>query len=402
MKLVERYIFRRSLTITLVTLCATTAVVLTTQVLLHVDVLTDSGESLLAFLKLSLMLVPNMVSIVMPFAILIGASQTLNTMNTDSELAVIEAAGGARSVTARPIILIGVILSLVALCNSLWLEPRSNHKLRDILNAASADLVRYAVQSGSFQKLQDKLYIQIAEELPGGAFGGIFLVDDRKLPDELIYYAKRGSIATVNGRDILLMQNGEIQRKNEDTGSVSIITFASYALDFSNFSSSASDSFYFPKERPTSYLISPDPNDPIMKTAPWLMRDELHRRLSDWLYPLAFALIAIYFAGSARANRDERMWSLFLAGLVALGFRAAGHGGDNYAGEGGYFATLPYLVPLSAIVLFSLLIATGRKAWLSQSWIDGFSAAAAGAVNAGQSFRRTIFGNGGQQARGDT
>jgi lipopolysaccharide export system permease protein len=378
MSLIERYIFRRAFSLSMATLTVTTAIVLITQVLLRVNVLTESGESIGTFLMLALFLVPQMVLVVTPFALLIGASQTLNTMNSDSELAVIEAAGGSNLLTARPVLTIAVILSVASLGLSLFVEPWCNRNLRDIINAASADLVRFAVQSGAFEKLDNNLYIQIGEQLPGGDFGGIFIADGRQPPMELIYYAKRGSIQSFNGDDFLLMTNGEIQRKNTETGDISVIRFASYALDFSDFSgTSGKHGYEFPKEQDTSYLLSPNPNDTIYKNSPGLFRAELHRRFTDWLYPLAFGLIAIYFAGNARSNREERLWSLAIAGVVALAFRAAGFVAINNAGRSPEFAAIAYAVPLAAIVVFSFLTIIGKTPRIAQSWFDRASELAA-------------------------
>lgn len=372
MNLIERYIFRRAFSLTISTLCITTVIVLITQVLLRVDILTQTSESLRTFMLLSLLLIPSMALIVMPFALLIGGSQVLNTMNADSELAVIEAAGGSTWLMAKPILIIAVGLTIVSLALSVFVEPWSNRSLRDITSAASADLVHFAVQSGAFKKLEDNLYIQIGEELPGGDFGGIFIIDNRDPAKNIVYYAKRGSIQSFNGDDFLLMTDGEIQQKNTETGAISVIRFQSYALDFSNFGAASKDhrSIHFPKEQSTAYLFHPDPNDPIYKSRPGLFRAELNRRFSDWLYPLAFGVITIYFAGGARSNREERLWSMAFAGLIALGFRAAGFVAVNNAGRNAETAFLPYLVALAPMVIFAALIFFGKTGGGSRKWTD--------------------------------
>jgi lipopolysaccharide export system permease protein len=370
MKLIERYIFRRVLTLSLITLCATTAIVLTTQVLLRVDVLTESGESLMVFLKLAAFLVPAMVTLVMPFALLIGVSQNLNSMNTDSELAVIESSGGSNMLVARPVMLIALIMTLVSLGSSLFVEPWSNRQLREIISAASADLMRFAVQSGTFKRVSKNLYMQIDEQLPGGDFGGIFIVDLRDPQTQLIYHAKRGAIRSFDDDNFLLMQQGEIQRKNRQTGAVSTITFASYALDFATFDAGTRKTRYYPKEQSTSYLFSPDPDDPVVKHVPALIRSEIHRRFSDWLYPLLFGLIAVYFGGTARSNREERLWSLGLAVLVALMFRGAGFFMVNNSGKSLVYAVLSYALPLSGILGFGLLVLFHKAPRIAQSWVD--------------------------------
>jgi len=57
MNLLERYIFRRTFVVSMITLAATTLMVLVTQVLLYVNLLTASGQALLAFFALAATLV---------------------------------------------------------------------------------------------------------------------------------------------------------------------------------------------------------------------------------------------------------------------------------------------------------------------------------------------------------
>lgn len=392
MNLIERYIFRRAAQLTLTTLAATTVVVLITQVLIYVNVLTDSGQAITTFLKLASMLVPAMVMVVMPFALLIGASQTLSAMNADSELAVIEAAGGSQKITTKPIVILGLILTFTSLGIALFVEPWSNRQIRTLVTEASADLVRLAVQSGSFKKLEDNLFIQIAEQQPGGAFGGIFIADMRDPVTELIYYAKRGAIVEQDGAELLVMTDGEIHRKATANKDVSIIKFASYAIDFSQFGSAGKTTNFLPKERSTAFLLNPDPDDIFVKARPNLIRSELNRRFSEWLYPVAFALIATYFAGTARSNRQERLWSLAVAAIVALAFRGFGFFATNGSGGSTTMLILTFATPLSAIALFSGLLFTGRQLRIPQWLVNGGSALAAGVERQRLAFQLWLSG----------
>ena len=58
MNLLERYIFRRTLSLSLMTLSATTVMVLITQVLIYVNLLTASGQALITFFALAATLDP--------------------------------------------------------------------------------------------------------------------------------------------------------------------------------------------------------------------------------------------------------------------------------------------------------------------------------------------------------
>ncbi len=359
MKQIERYIFMKVMILSVGTLVTTTVIALTTQVLIRVNLLSSTGQSLLTFLELAGLLVPSMVVIVMPFALMIGASQTLSTMNSDSELAVIEASGGSRVLTARPILLLAIIMALVTLVTSVIVEPWTNRQIRDLLNSASADLFSVAVQSGTFHEVENGLHVQVGEKLPGGKLGGIFLSDRRDKAIDTIYYAKYGAFVESDGKDILLMSDGELHRQSKSDGDVSIIRFATYALDLSLIGGgSATGGSYYAKERPTGFLLNPDPNDDVYKSSPAQFTEEINKRFSEWLFPLLFGLISVYFLGKAHSNRHEQVWSVVTAAAIAFTLRGFNFYTVDQSGTSHVFTILCYAVPVGGIVLFSVLLVT--------------------------------------------
>ncbi len=346
---------------TLASLCLVTMIVLTTQALLYINILTQSGQSLLTFLKLALTLVPGMVMIVLPFALLLGAATTLNRMNGDSELAVLEAAGAGRMVLLRPILALAVGATVITLVIALLLEPWSGAIRRDLRAAAGADLIGMAIQSGSFRRIEDNLYVQIAQQHGGGTLGGIFIADRRDKAVELVYYARTGRVTKVDGRDMIVMNGGEIHRRNMEAGDVSIISFVSYAIDLSMFGAGSSLASHGPNEWPTAALFNPDPDNDFTRERPDEIRAEIHDRFSVWLYPPAFALIAVFFAGSARANREERAWSMLAVFTSAFLLRGAGFLAVASAGSSALAAFACYALPLGGSALLAFLLARGRS-----------------------------------------
>jgi lipopolysaccharide export system permease protein len=374
MNLLERYIFRRTLTLSLITLVATTMMVLVTQVLIYVNVLTTSGQALAGFFELAGTLIPPMTNLVLPFALYVGASQTLNGMNSDSELAVIEAAGCSRFVQTKPIILLAVLMSVTSLALSHFVEPWAEEKKHAILGKASADIIRFAVQSGTFQQIDNNLFVQIAEQFPSGDFGGIFIADSRTPGTDLVYYAKHGAIQTLSGGDVLALADGEMQRRNTSTGELSVISFESYLLDFNEFGPTTKGRNYSPKEESTGFLLfAPRTDEFFVKNSPDEIRSELYRRFSDWLYPLVYGMVALYFAVGARSNRQERLWSLTAGFAVAISIRGAGFFLANVSGTSPVYAVLNFAVPAAAVVFFATLILMNKSLRFSQAWVEGAS-----------------------------
>lgn len=381
MKLIERYIFRRVFAMALSTLLVATGIVLTTQLLTQVDMVTRSADAAYNFVVVALTLVPMIGLLVAPFALLVGAIRTLNTMNTDSELAVLEAAGRKPSTTARPIVLLAVLTTLASLFVALAVEPWSNRKLQDTIEAASADLIRAAVRSGSFIQVQNGTFIQIGTELPSGEFGQVVIADTRDPITDVIYYARRGTLLEHQGKSLFVLADGEVHRRNKIDRSVSVISFATTALDFSEFLGSQGRSAYRPEELPTADLLAPSPDLSLARDRPAELRREIHRRFTEWLYPLVFGLVAVYFAGSARSNRQGRPAQIAVGALTALAIRGLGFFTVANSGENTFFALLAYAVPLGAIALFGSLVLRGQTMRIPRRIMDGADTATDGAAS---------------------
>ncbi|NKC03016.1 LPS export ABC transporter permease LptF [Brucella haematophila] len=371
MRLIELYILRRVAIMFLAVLGAAVGITWTVQVLQRIDFLTTSGQTFQTIIQFSSLLIPSAIPLVMPFALIIAITQTLSTMNQDSELVVINASGAPRSAVMRPILMLAAVISIVSFLVANYVDPYARMNMRAMIANASADLVNLIVQEGSFRKLADNLYIQVAERRADGSIGGLFIADSRDPSLDLIYYAADGGIATTDtGANMLLMQNGEVQRRSVSDGTVSIIKFDSYAFDLSQFASAGDDFVIYAKDRPLSYLLNPDPNDPILQTRPLRYKAELHRRLTQWLYPVVFAMIALAFAGDSRSHREARVSASFSAISTALLVYWAGYFASDRADKEEAYILVMYLVPIAVMLVTGFALATGRSIGLPSKWND--------------------------------
>jgi lipopolysaccharide export system permease protein len=154
--------------------------------------------------------------------------------------------------------------------------------------------------------------------MPDTTLDGIFVSDSRDSGQVVTYTARRGAIVrTGPNSSFLIMQDGVIQRENKAERSISMIEFRSYAFDLSSFTGGSMAATYQPSERSTSYLLDPDPNDPVYQQIPGRFRSELHDRITAPLSVLVFALLPLAFLGEPRTNRQGR--GRTIAGIALAG-----------------------------------------------------------------------------------
>ncbi len=377
MKLLEHYILRRVFQMMLTALLPVLAIIWTTQVLGRINLVTDSGQSVGSFMKLATLILPTIIPAVLPFALVIGITQTLSAMNNDSELAVIDAAGAPRTIINRPIIVFTILLSIFSFFMANFVEPKLRVAAREMVAAAYADLLSTVIEEKTFRRIEDGLYVQISERLSGRVLKGLFVADSRDPAYDLIYYAREGAVDETG--TALVMRDGEVHRKAPD-GNVSVVRFDSYSFDLSDLTQTRGQAQLHALDRDLPYLFSPDMTDPDVKRNYGEYRSELHKRLTTWTFPFVFALIALALSSNARSHREARIPPMATALTIALVIFWLGNYTVKLTEKNEAYAPLIYLLPLVSGGIAALKLWQG-KAWRLPRPLSDSTARAMRAIN---------------------
>src|SRR3981081_1503591 len=90
---IDKYIFRTTLASFALVLVSLAGVIWITQALRGIDLMTSQGQTIITFLGVTSLVIPALVLIISPIALMIAISHTLNKLATDSEIIVMNAAG---------------------------------------------------------------------------------------------------------------------------------------------------------------------------------------------------------------------------------------------------------------------------------------------------------------------
>ena len=359
LNIIERYLLRRMTSVFLAATISTLTIAWTVQVLNRINLVTDTGQSALDFLQLATLILPNVVPEVMPIAVAIGVAHALTTMNTDSELVVINAAGTSRMTLAKPVLVLAGAACIATFLVHNVVAPITRETVREMIAEARAGLISTLIQEGAFRRIDDNLFLQVGERRADGQLGSVFVADSRTKDVDLTYYAKTAVLGEKDGANFLAMRDGEIHR-NRPGEPVSIIRFNSYVFDLAEFTPSTGKVNLWPKDRPLTYLLNPDPDDTYLKSMPGLFVAEIHSRLTTWLNPLVFGLIALSIAGNARSHREARLHPMISTIGTVLLVRWMSYFSFGKADETVVFAFALYVIPIAAIALTAWLFATSR------------------------------------------
>jgi lipopolysaccharide export system permease protein len=321
---IGRYMFRATMGAFLITLVSLTVVIWFTQAMRDFDLITSQRQTLLVFVGITGLIIPLLVMMIAPIALVMAVAHVLNKLSSDSEIIVMNAAGVSPWRLVRPFLASAFVVALLVTAIAAYLSPRSLRELRDWASQVRADILTNIVQPGRFTTVGGDLTFHIADRRPDGLLVGIF-VDDRRDPNEhATYLAEQGEIVHNDDRSFLVLQGGSIQRMEAGQRDPRIVTFDRYAFDLSQFTSNGSQNGggsqnYTVREKYLWELLWPKSDDALYAAQPDQYRSELHDRLATPLYPFAFVILAYAFLGPPQTTRQSRTLALLgMIGAVAL------------------------------------------------------------------------------------
>jgi lipopolysaccharide export system permease protein len=312
---ISRYIFRTTFGAFLVVLVSLTAVIWVTQALRDIDIMTNQGQTILVFVGITGLIIPLLILVIAPIALLIAVAHTLNKLSTDSEIIVMNAAGMSPWLLFRAFMNVAIVVSLIVASISAYFAPKGLRMLRDWLTEVRANVVSTIVQPGRFTSIENGVTIHIRERRSNGQLLGIFLDDQRNPKERLTVLSELGELLDNDKGTFLVLQKGVVQRHEVGQRDPAMVVFERYAFDLSQFAGGPQSVKYSIRERYLWQLMFPDPKDQFYIEQPGQFRAELHDRVIAPFYPLAFVVIAFAYLGAPRTTRQSR--SLSMLGAIA-------------------------------------------------------------------------------------
>jgi len=330
---IDRYIFGTTFSAFAIVLFSLTSVIWITQALRDIDLMTSRGQTVLVFLGITGLIIPMLVLVIAPIALMIAVMHAIGRLSNDSELIVMNAAGMSPWALFRPFLILSVFVSAIMTLIGSWLGPLGLQTLHAWANEVRADLVTNVVQPGRFNGFERGLVFHIRERQPNGLLLGVF-VDDRRSPKErATFLAEQGTVVKDERGTFLVLETGSVQRlelpqrnrnqpepvKPKDP---TIVKFERYALDLEQANSNSAQQRASARDRFLWELIDNDPEK--SKLLPGQVRAELHDRIFAPLYPIVFTIITFAYLGAPRTTRQGRTMSVVGASLAIAVIRLMG------------------------------------------------------------------------------
>ncbi len=260
-------------------------------------------------------LVPHYLGTAIPAALFLGLLLGFGKMSANSETDAFMASGVGMNRMARPVILLGVLMSLLSLVTLGWLQPHARYAYRSVVfDVANVD-VFYLAEEGVFMQAGNRTFI--IDELDRGrnAFERAFIFEDKGADGADTVTAARGALIEnpAGQRPTLHLETGHrlslkaapVLGKPPPIGEVTKFALADTPLG------RISKDVFRPRGEDERELTLPELYAALDNPPPKASRNEVASELSERLVNAVSILIlpflAIPFAiGSRRSQRGFR------------------------------------------------------------------------------------------------
>jgi lipopolysaccharide export system permease protein len=335
----QQYILRQLAGPFVFFLLSLTGVIWLTQSLRFVDLIINKGLSASYFAQLILLILPSVLTIILPIALFATVLYVYQNLDGNSEIIVMRASGLGNLAMARPALILAVAATLLSYFLSLYLMPSGQRAFKDMKTSLRTNLSYVLLQEGTFNTIGDGLTVYIRARHSGGEMLGILVHDSRERQRPVTMIAEKGAIVRTPTGPRFILVNGNRQQIDHAAGQLSLLQFDRYAFDLNQFVQHDDDRWLEPGERYLHELFWPENNPDNLANAA-RMRAEGHDRLASPLYSLAFTLIALAAVLAGEFNRRGRRWRIVVAVFAIALMRSAG------MGLVGLSAKFPALIPL--------------------------------------------------------
>ena len=340
MNSLTRYILRQlAVGMVLVTI-ALTGFMWLSQSLKFVDMIVNKGLAPGTLFYLTLLLLPNFLSIILPIALFAVVCFVYGKMITDRELVVMRSAGMSQLALAKPVFLLAGAVVIFAYAINIYMLPGTYEKFRKLKWDISYRYSHILLQEGAFNAVSEDVTVYIRERSADRQLRGILVHDgrDREKPSTIM--ASRGSLVQSDGKVRVVMFDGNRQEVDKATDKLSILYFDRYTLDLQNVRNVPSARYREPRERGLRELLGLEKDDIQNPNDYGKFVVEGHKRLTGPVYAFGYALIAVAWliSGTISGRSQNRRIAIAVAFFILV--QASAMGLENV------FAKNTKLVPL--------------------------------------------------------
>jgi len=312
MKILDKYFTKQLIGVFIMLLLILTGLAWMVQIMSMMKFLLNYGIELTNFLGLTVMMIPFILSIVVPFVTFISVIFVYNKLIGDNEIVVMAGTGCSPARIARPAIALAAILTGAHLILNMWFVPMTQAKFYDTQWNLRYGLAHLKLQEGAFTEMSHGLVVYV-DKVSGQDLNQVMLSDMRDDKSQMAIFAKNGKLVnTMRGLSIV-MTDGSLEIQG---GGKVIGTFDNFDMDLSITEKNNNSSFRA-RRMPTGMLLRATMENLEPRQYKSVMSEICNRILSPFMN-LILAMLAVTVLLRSSLLRRRTSFAPAMAVVVML------------------------------------------------------------------------------------
>lgn len=355
-----RYVLRQLFVGMVLVTAGLTCIIWLSQSLRFVEMIVNRGLSAGTFVYMTMLMLPNFLTIILPIALFAIIVFIYSKMVTDRELVVMRAAGVGQFGLAKPaMILTAGILAFGYLLN-LYLLPESYRAFRILQWEIQSTYSHVLLKEGSFNPISKAVTVYVRERTPDGQLLGILVHDERDVKSPITLMAERGALVDSDEGPRVVMYNGNRQSTGKD-GKLSILYFDRHVFEIPSNRDEQAVRFREPRERSMHELFHLEDQNDVSDHDWGKYKVELHKRFVWPLLSLSLAMVGLSCLLYGPITRRSQTTRILVAVGILISIIGATIGLENVIAKNLVLVPLLYLVALLPILVSTYVLMTHPK-----------------------------------------
>ncbi len=354
---IDRYVFRQLAVALLAVTLGLVALIWLTQSLRFVEMVVNRGLSFAVFLKLTGLLIPGFVAVILPITCFVVVQFVYQRLAGDRELTVMRAAGLSPLALSRPAVATAAVAIAVHFALNLWLVPLCASAFREYQWEIRNHIAAFLLQEGVFTAVSDDLIVYVRAKSADGTLRGIMVNDDRDREHRATILAESGRLMEGATGPRVLLLNGTRQEIDQKTGQLNVLSFRENWIDLASPTRETGARLRDPGEMTVAELLDPPEGVVNARDIPkW--RVEAHKRLASPFTTLSFVMIALVAVLGGAFRRHGGILRPFMAIVCVVGLVALGLAIDSLAVRMGELIPLIWMRALAPAAISAAILYT--------------------------------------------
>ena len=352
MKLLNRYFMRQLVAIFVMLMLVLTGLAWMVQIMSMLKFLLNYGVALGSFIGLTVLMVPFIISIIIPFVTFIAIIFVYNKLISDNEVTVMASVGLSPRQLARPAITLAAILTLVHFVLNIWAVPVSQAKFYSTQWNLRYGLAHMKLQEGAFTPLTDGLVVYV-DKVSGHDLSQVMLSDMRDAKSVMTIFAEKGKLVSTTRGLSIVMTNGSLQSRGN---TMTTGTFDTFDMDL-NVADRGGDDGFRVRRVPTMQLVKSVLDAPSARQHKQVLAELCTRFLGPIMNLILAVLCTLILLRTSLLRRRASLAPALAVAAMAVamaGFMSATNMVNN-------LTNLGLLAMAQVVVLFGLVFALYRK-----------------------------------------